>query len=76
MATDDATKDSVDGAGAERIIDCDRGHHAPLVEQPPLDDGTTVNVDSICPACGRLVESVSWKKAAWLKKHGGDDGIR
>jgi hypothetical protein len=58
-------KASVDDADP---IDCKHGQHAPLDELPPSPgDGHTVEVDWRCPACMRLVRTVSWTQEAWLK---------
>jgi len=53
------------------VIDCRRGLHAKLVEQPPLpfdEASPSVEVDWVCPACGAVVKTVSWTRAAWERR--------
>jgi hypothetical protein len=69
-------KASGDAANPTGVIDCRRGLHAPLIEQPPLpfdDTSPSVEVDWVCSACGRVVETVSWTRAAWDKRTRGWD---
>lgn len=50
---------------------CQRGHVGPLCEQPARLTDRTANVDTVCTACGVVLETVSYRLAAWPAAKGG-----
>lgn len=48
--------------------DCERGVHAALVAQAPLEGDDSIEIDYICPVCRSIEYTLSYGKDAWARE--------